>query len=398
MPEPMEITSDYIKSLAERIGPEIINIRRDLHKHPELSFQEHRTSALIGQILTDWGVEYTTGWAKTGIVGQITGGLTSDKVIAIRADMDALPITEKTDLPFSSVHEGIMHSCGHDVHMSCLLGAIYILNHTKSSWGGIVKFIFQPGEEKLPGGASFLIEEGVLTNPKPDLILGQHVQPNMEAGTAGIFPGNSMASCDEIYITITGKGGHAGMPHLCIDPIQVASHFLIASQSLISKEKAPFAPAVLSFGKVNTLGGATNIIPDEIRLEGTLRCMDEELRIHLWERIKVLLKAQCAAFGADFVLNIEKGYPCLINQVEASGQWIKYAADYIGNENIMHVPPRLTSEDFAYYSQQIPACFYRLGTGRSSNVHTPEFKVDEHAITTGAGLMAWLSIRFLQYT
>jgi amidohydrolase len=181
--------------------------------------------------------------------------------------------------------------------------------------------------------------------------------PNMEAGTAGICPGNSMASCDEIYITITGKGGHAAMPHLCIDPIQVASHFLIASQSLISKEKAPFAPAVLSFGKVNTLGGATNIIPDEIRLEGTLRCMDEELRKHLWERIENLLRAQCAAFGADFVLNIEKGYPCLINQVEASGQWVKYAADYIGNENIMHVPPRLTSEDFAYYSQQIRLVF-----------------------------------------
>ncbi|MBK8642774.1 MAG: amidohydrolase [Saprospiraceae bacterium] len=393
----MKITKDYIKSRAESIGPEIIDIRRDLHRHPELSFQEHRTSEKISQILTGWGVEFSSGWAGTGIVGVISGDLPAHSVIALRADMDALPIVEKSGLEFASVNEGKMHACGHDIHMSCLLGAIHILHNTRSSWGGTVKFIFQPGEEKLPGGASILINEGVLSNPKPDIIIGQHVQPNMEAGTAGICPGNSMASCDEIYITITGKGGHAAMPHLCIDPLLVASHFLIASQSLISKEKAPFAPAVLSFGKMNTLGGATNIIPDQIQLEGTLRCMDENLRNQLWARIEELLKGQCAAFGAEYLLRIEKGYPCLINNASAAEKWAELASDYIGAQNIAHVPPRLTSEDFAYYSHQIPACFYRLGTGPSSNVHTPEFKVDETSIVSGSGLMAWLSIGFLQY-
>lgn len=382
-----------INELAERFESELISIRRTLHANPELSFQEHNTSLFIQKTLKEWGVPFTADWAGTGIVGLIESNNPSDKVIALRADIDALPIQEKNDLPFISKNEGIMHACGHDVHTTCLLGAIKILNSLKDDWQGRIKFIFQPGEEKLPGGASILIDQNVLENPIPQCILGQHVQPNMKVGQVGICSGKSMASCDEIYINVIGKGGHAAMPHLTVNPLLVVAQLLSCLDQEMNAEKSKGAHAILSFGKINSVGGATNIIPDVVKVEGTLRCMDEEFR----KNFHLKLEQVCDRIGNETLskveIRIDKGYPCLINNELLSNQFMGVSSDLIGESQVMKMEPRMTSEDFAYYSQRIPAIFYRLGTGDSTNVHTSQFIVNEDSIKIGSSLMAYLAMK-----
>lgn len=385
-----------IKEEARGMQIKLMEWRTHLHQHPELSFQEVNTSQFLQKVLEEHGISFETGWAGNGLVGLLSGHGKGNRVIALRADMDALPIQEENECSYKSMYEGVMHACGHDVHMTWLLGALVILSKFKAEWGGVVKFLFQPGEEKLPGGASLMIQQGVLENPKVSLIIGQHVQPGMQVGKMGVSGGNFMASCDELYVEIIGKGGHAATPHLCVDVVLAASQVVIALQSLISREKNPMHPAVLSFGKFNTMGGATNIIPERVRLEGTFRCMDEDTRERLLSRIQQMTEIVAHSLNAEARVQIDRGYPCLKNDEQAVQHLTHFAKDYLGEGQVEQMVPRMTSEDFAYYSHQVPAVFYRTGIGKAESVHHPRFDVDEDCLHTGAGCMAFLAMSHLR--
>lgn len=384
-----------IKELAHQYAPEFIAIRRHIHAHPELSFQEFETSKYIQQQLDAFGVKYTAGIAGTGIVAIIEGKNPASKTIALRADIDALPITEANDVPYKSLNTGIMHACGHDVHTTCVLGATRILQELKDEFEGTIKILFQPGEEKHPGGASLMIKDGALENPRPDAIIGMHVQPSMEAGLLGFRAGQYMASADEIYITIKGKGGHAAQPHLTTDTILVASHLVVSLQQVISRNNNPFSPSVLSICAFNG-GYTTNVIPSEVKLMGTFRAMDETWRFKAHEIIKKQATELAHAMGAEIEIDILVGYPCLYNNEEVTSRARTKAEEYLGQDNVQDTEVRMGAEDFAFYSQIIPACFFRLGTGNvargiTSGVHTPTFDIDERAIETGIGAMAYLA-------
>ncbi len=388
---------NHIKSAAKAIESELIDIRHHIHSHPELSFEEYKTAELVENYLNSLGIP-NKRMAKTGVVGLIDSGK-EGKVIALRADLDALPIQENNQVAYKSKHPGIMHACGHDVHTTCLLGAAKILWQNKDSFKGKIKLIFQPGEEKLPGGASLLIEEGVLENPKVDYIVGQHVMPLIDEGKVGFREGLYMASTDEIYLKIIGKGGHGAMPHLAIDPVIIAASILVDLQQVISRACPPHIPSVLSFGKVLAMG-ATNIIPNEVILEGTFRTLDEDWRAQAHEVIKKYVNHACEAKGAKAELNIVKGYPYLKNDIELTRKCKTIATEYLGSENVEELGIWMAAEDFAWYSQQVPACFYRLGIrnkerGIVHSVHHPNFDIDEDAIKTGAGLMAQIAIEML---
>jgi amidohydrolase len=390
---------ETIKNLAKQYLPEVIALRRHLHMHPELSTLEFNTSAFISKNLTEWGIEHQTGVAGTGIVAHITGTLPSSKTIALRADMDALPITEETGLPFKSIHEGVMHACGHDVHMSSLLGTAMILNQLKNEFGGTIRLIFQPSEEKYPGGASVMIREGVLENPVPSAIFGQHVYPELPAGSIGMKPGKYMASTDEIYLTVKGKGGHAATPHLTVDPIANGAQIVVALQQIVSRNALPTMPTVISFGKF-IANGRTNIIPDTAQIEGTIRTFDERWRAEAHRLITRTARGIAQSLGAECEVFIDKGYPFLVNNEDLTRKTREAAIEFLGSEKVVDLDLRMTAEDFAYYSQIIPGCFYRLGImdpaiGKASGLHSATFTIDETSLETGMGLMTWLAIKEL---
>ena len=385
-----------IKEMSGIIFPEVVEIRRHLHMYPELSRQEHQTAAFIASKLTDMGIPIETGVAGTGLVGLIRGKRGDGPVIALRADMDALPITEENDLPYKSRNPGVMHACGHDVHMSCLLGAARILNDLRDHWGGMVKLIFQPSEETAPGGARLMIEEGVLENPAPEAIFGQHVFVPLPAGKVGIRSGKYMASADEIYLTVKGRGGHAATPHLSVDPVVIAAQIVVALQTIVSRSARPAMPSVLTFGRIEGLG-RTNIIPDEVKIQGTFRTFDEEWRADALQRITSMTAGIARGMGGECQVYIEEGYPFLVNDDHLADAFRKHATAYLGSENVVELDLAMTAEDFAFFSQKMPACFYRLGIsnplkGVGSNLHTPNFDVDEKAMETGMGLMAYLAV------
>ncbi|MFI5170759.1 MAG: M20 family metallopeptidase [Chitinophagales bacterium] len=388
--------AEKIKALSSEYFNEIKNCRRHLHQHPELSFQEFETSSFIQKKLTEYGIAFKNNIAKTGVVGIIEGKNPGSKTIALRADMDALPINELNNVEYKSLNPGVMHACGHDVHTSCLLGAAKILAELKSEFEGVVKLIFQPSEEKLPGGAKVMIEEGVLENPVVENIVGQHVYTPFKSGSVAFCFGTMMASTDEIYITVKGKGGHGAYPHLAKDPVMMAAQMLVALQQVVSRNLTPFQPAVLTFGKV-IANGATNVIPDEVYIEGTFRAMDEEVRNKAHQLIEKIARGTVESMGGTLELNIEKGYPVLINDETLTQRVYNRAIDYLGKENVIVSTPWMGGEDFAFYSQKIPACFYRLGTGNPekgivSNIHTPTFDIDEDALKTGMGFMAYNAV------
>lgn len=388
-----------IQQAATRYLAEIIDIRRHLHAHPELSFEEYKTAEFIASKLKNWNISYTAGIVKTGIVALIEGQNPSKKVIALRADLDALPITEINTCSYRSQNDGVMHACGHDVHSASLLGAAKILNELKGEFEGTIKLLFQPGEEKLPGGASLMIKEGVLENPHAQHIFGQHVFPTMEVGKVGFRNGMYMASTDEIYITVKGKGGHAAMPADYKSPLLIASRILLELNKTFMLEEQP-APTVLAFGKI-VGNGATNVIPDEVYIEGTFRTMNEDWRRDAKVKMKTLAEEIAKEMGGSCDYIIENGYPFLVNDVETTTRARAAAEAYLGKENVEELPLRMTAEDFAFFSQKIPACFYRLGTankakGITSGVHTATFDIDEKALEIGAGLMAWLAVNELQ--
>ena len=384
-----------IKSRAKDINPYLVNTRHHLHANPELSFQEFETSQFIKSELSRIGIEFTS-IADTGVVALIEGKNPSKSTMALRGDIDALPILEANQVDYKSKNKGVMHACGHDVHTTCLLGAAKILNDLKSEFEGTIKLIFQPGEEKLPGGASLMIKEGVLENPAPRSIIGQHVMPLIPVGKVGFRSGMYMASADEIYITIKGKGGHAAMPEMNIDPVLIASQVIVSLQQIVSRNASPKIPSVLSFGKV-IAEGATNVIPDEVYLEGTFRTFDEEWRSEAHQKITSITQGIARSMGGDCDVDIKKGYPFLKNHPEVTARAKKSSIEYLGADNVVDLDIWMAAEDFAWYSQETDACFYRLGTrneekGITSGVHTPTFDIDEGALEIGAGLLSWIAV------
>ena len=387
---------EKIKQLAKNYKEEFIEVRRTIHANPELSYVEFETSKYIQSKLTDWGIPFVA-MATTGVVGLIKGNNADDRIVALRADIDALPIVEENDVPYKSKNNGVMHACGHDVHTTCLLGAAKILNETKQYWTGTVKLIFQPGEEKNPGGASLLIKEGVLENPAPQKIFGLHVHNILQVGQFSFRGGMVMASTDEIYISIKSKGGHAAAPHLTADTILIASQLVVSLQQIVSRNNSPFNPTVLSITSIQG-GNATNIIPSEVKLMGTFRAMDEAWRYKAHELIKTQTELLVKAMGAEADVRIDIGYPFVKNDEALSASARILAEEFAGVENVSETELRMGAEDFAYYSQIIPACFYRLGVGNEAKgikigVHTPTFNVDEDAIEHGMGMMAWLGVK-----
>lgn len=382
-----------IKELARQLAPEFIEVRHYLHAHPELSYQEFETSKFIQQKLAEWGIPFEVK-AGTGVVGLIEGRDPASRIVALRADMDALPITEANETDYRSTRPGVMHACGHDVHTTCLLGAAKILTATRSDWSGTVKLIFQPGEEKNPGGASLLIKEGVLENPAPQAIFALHVNPQLEIGKLSFRAGKVMASADEIYMTIRSKGGHAAAPQLTADTILVASQLIVALQQVISRNNNPLQPSVLSITSFQG-GHTTNVIPSEVKLMGTFRAMDEGWRFRAHELIRKLSTGLVESMGAELDLHIDVGYPTVYNNETLNARTRQIAEQYMGAEHVEETEIRMGAEDFGYYSQKIPGCFFRLGTanrskGITAGVHTPHFNIDESAIETGIGIMAWI--------
>ena len=381
-----------IKALAKQYKDEFIGIRQFLHAHPELSYQEFETSRFVQEKLAEYGIPFQLK-ATTGVIGTIEGKNHSSRVIALRGDMDALPIKEENDIAYKSTREGIMHACGHDVHTTCLLGAAKILAETKSEWEGTVKLIFQPGEERNPGGASLLIKEGVLENPAPQCIFGLHVNPQLEVGKLSFRGGKVMASADELYITIKSKGGHAAAPHLTADTILIASHLIVSLQQVISRNRDPFSPSVLTISSFQG-GFTTNVIPSEVKLMGTFRAMDEDWRFKAHDIIRKHTVELVHAMGAEADILIDVGYPTVYNNEALHEKAKCLAEDFMGSQQVEETEVRMGAEDFGYYSQKIPGCFFRLGTankqkGITSGVHTPTFNIDEDAIEIGMGMMAW---------
>jgi amidohydrolase len=385
-----------VKEASLAAAVDVIKMRRHLHANPELSYQEHKTSKFVADTLRSFGLNPVEGIAGTGVVALIEGRNAGKKTVALRADMDALPIQEANNVEYKSKNAGVMHACGHDVHTSSLLGTAKILAGLRDQFEGTVKLIFQPGEEKNPGGASLMIKEGVLENPRPFSIIGQHVMPLVPVGKIGFREGMYMASSDEIYIKVIGKGGHGATPELTIDPVLIASHIIIALQQVISRNASPKQPTVLTFGRIHG-DGATNIIPNEVNIAGTFRALNEEWRESGLKKITKMAESIAEGMGGRCEIELSRGYPYLENNPELTRRIRKAAEEYVGPENVVDIDLTLGSEDFAYYSHVVPASFYRLGTrnegkGITSYVHTPTFDIDEDALRIGPGVMAWMTI------
>jgi amidohydrolase len=382
-----------IAQLANNFKESVTGIRRHLHAYPELSYNEFETCAFVEKELAKIGLA-SKKMGGTGLVSLIEGKDAGSRVIALRADMDALPIAEENDVPYKSTRPGIMHACGHDAHTAVLLGAARILQETRDQWSGTVKLIFQPGEERNPGGATYMIRDGALDNPVPEGIVALHVHPSLQVGKLSFRKGTVMASADELYITLKGKGGHAAAPQLTTDIILVASHLVVSLQQIISRNNHPLNPSVLSITSFQG-GYTTNVIPSEVKLMGTLRCLDETWRAKAHELIIRHVKHIAEAMGADAEIHIDKGYPTVLNHPQLTGNAWQLAEEFLGTENVEETEMRMGAEDFGYYAQEIPGCFYRLGVmneakGITSGVHTPTFNIDEDAIETGMATMAWL--------
>jgi amidohydrolase len=398
----MTILAERIRQIASDLLPEMVAVRRHIHRDPELSKMEFRTMEYVCEQLAAIGIPFTKGIAGTGVVGIISGKNPAKGCIALRADMDALPIQEVNEVEYKSKNNGVMHACGHDVHTACLLGVARILKVFANEWDGTVKLLFQPSEETYPGGAIGMIDEGVLKDPEPSVVIGQHVFPFLRAGQAGFRPGLFMASTDEFFLTVRGKGGHGAMPQLAVDPIVIASHIVLALQQIVSRNANPLVPTVVTIGKISS-EGRTNVIPGEVRLEGTVRTFDESWRKLVHEKIATIASGTAEAMGGHCDVRIDGGYPFLSNDPGLTLRLKSLAGDYLGETNVTEIDQKMGAEDFAYFAQALPSCFYALGisnpeAGIIGNLHTPDFNVDEDAIATGMGLMAWFVVNLMGET
>jgi len=387
---------DAIQSAADDVFPDVVALRRTLHRHPELSGEEHETARCVAERLDDLGLDVRTGVYKTGVVATLDGGAPGPTVL-LRGDIDALPIQEKTGLEFASEKEGVMHACGHDFHTSSLLGAAMILARCREDVHGQVRFCFQPHEERIPGGAKFMIEKGVLDasdgGPAVEAAFGQHVKPDLPPGTIGVRSGAFMASTDEVYVTVKGDGGHAAAPHEGVDPTYVAAEIVTGLQSLVSRRCPPGVPSVLTIGRL-IADGATNVIPESARLEGTFRAMDETWRFRAHALFRQLVKRTAEAHGATAEVEVREGYPVLRNDKAATTVVQGAAREYVGDDRVVDVGRWFAGEDFAYFLQECPGTFYQLGVGSDHGLHTSRFDPDEEALRTGAGFMAYLAWRY----
>ena len=385
------ITPERIKELIQAGHMETVAIRRHLHAHPELSFQEHATGAYIAERLVALGIEVRKGIAGTGVIGVVKGA-SPGKVVCLRADIDALPIQETNELPYRSTSAGVMHACGHDAHTAMVLAAGKILHELRQEWSGTVLLLFQPGEEKIPGGASLVLKEGALKDPAPTAIIGQHVTPELEVGKVGFHAGPFMASSDELYLSVKGKGGHAAMPEKLIDPILITAHLLIQLKEKFEEYRKD-RPLILGFGKV-IADGATNVVPNEVQIAGTLRTFDEDLRAELHALLPQWAQEICANYGGSCEFEVRHGYPVLVNDEALTARMRSAAEEFLGKEHVVDMPRRMGSEDFAFYTQVMPGSFHRLGTGNPKKgppkgLHTPDFNIAEEAMALGAGVMVF---------
>jgi amidohydrolase len=402
--EPWSMSADQlkerIKEIAARIFPELVSIRRHFHRYPELSFQEKETAGYIADRLTHLNIPHQSGIAGYGIKATIEGLAGEGACVGLRADMDALPIHETATHDYVSRHHGVMHACGHDAHMAILLGAAEILQEIRDHFTGKIVLIFQPAEEKLPGGAKKMIEAGVLKQPSIEAIYALHVSPDIECGKAGFKEGAFMASGDEINITVKGKGGHAAMPHLIQDNVLIAAQLLVHLQTVSSRLAPATIPTVLSFGRIMA-DGAHNIIPDQVLMQGTFRTFDETWRNKAKEHIRNIAVQTAAAMGASAEVVIDEGYPVLMNDPQTTRVAAEAMRCFLGQQAVAELPQRMTTEDFARFSHVVPSCLIRLGTAnpaksQPTGLHTAGFDIDERALEFGAGLMAFIAISRLK--
>jgi amidohydrolase len=379
---------------------EVINLRRHFHRYPELSYEETDTSSFITEWLSKNGISFRKGIAGTGIIGTIKGKAKGKKVVAVRAEMDALPITERNKTDYSSLNPGKMHACGHDAHIAMLLGTTKLLNSIRDQFGGTILLIFQPGEEKSPGGARLIIESGALQNPKPDIIIAQHILPELETGKVGYKSGRYMASCDEIYITITGKGGHAALPGLTTDQIYIASNLVIRLKNRMAEQLAiKKIPTVLGIGRISG-EGATNVIPEKVFISGTFRTFDEKWRTEGQALIRQISDETAKEFGVLIEINIAEGYPVLYNDEKLTSEAISYSGELLGKDKVETYDVRMSSDDFSFYSAIAPSLYYRIGIRKKDTemlkLHTADFDIDEDGLETGVANLSWLVYNFLK--
>ena len=387
---------DVINNELNVIHAETIAHYKHLHQHPELSFEEKNTSEYVASVLSDLGISFRNKIGGYGILAWIEGQNPRSRIIALRADMDALPITETNDIDFKSKNDGVMHACGHDTHTASLLSVAKIISHLKDRITGTILFIFQPGEEKHPGGARLMLEDGIFDVYKPDLIIGQHAYVDYPSGTVGFEGGVIMASADEVHIKIKGKGGHGAIPNIVNDTVLAASQLIVSMQQIVSRRSNPFLPMVLTFGKF-IANGATNVIPDEVVLGGTLRCMDESEREKVKPIIREIAVSTAKAYGCECDIDVYDGYPCTYNNEEVTRLMKEYAIDFLGEGKVRGLPKRMTSEDFGFFSQQYPSTFYRfgvIGSQHCTGLHTSTFLIDDEALKTSVGTMAYLALRY----
>ncbi|ACF11390.1 amidohydrolase [Chlorobaculum parvum NCIB 8327] len=400
----LSILATRVREAAQRLYPDIAAVRRHLHMHPELSYQEFRTTAFIKEYLAKLGIEPEPQLLETGVVAVLRGTGAPEskerKTVALRADIDALPLQEENSHDFCSTEAGCMHACGHDMHTAMLLGAASVLSDMKDELNGDVLLIFQPAEEKAPGGAKPMIDAGLLKRYQPSAIFAQHCFSSVQSGSVAMCKGGFMAAADELYITVHGQGGHASSPHKTRDPILASAHIITALQHLVSRVAPPHEPAVLSIASING-GHATNIIPGKVTMQGTMRTMNEELRSLLHERFEKTVKQVAEAFEVEADVEIRFGYPVLYNDPDMTDLAWEAAKEYLGDENVHPSAPLMTAEDFAYYLRECPGSFWQLGTGLADDkpgnlLHSPTFNPDEHSLETGVGMMSYLALRYLR--
>lgn len=390
---------ELIHELTEKYAGETVAIRRHLHQYPELSLEERETAAFICERLDEFSIPYRSGVAGNGVIAEIHGqaeaGSALGDVVALRADIDALPIQEPDGLEFCSKRPGVMHACGHDIHSAALLGAGRILQTVREQFAGTVRLLFQPSEERIPGGALGMIQAGALRSPVVSSVIGEHVNPDLPAGTVAFHAGFFMASVDDVFITVRGRGGHAAKPHQNIDPVIISAQLLSGLQQIVSRSADPLVPSVLSFGRV-IADGAHNVIPDEVRIEGTFRTTDDAWRYEAHEQIRRIADATATAMGGEVDVEIRGGYPTVINETALTERLRSSAATYLGQDQVVDIPPAMWAEDFAYYGREVPACFYNLGVGMpgtdNAPVHSPAFQAEESCISLAAGLLSYLAL------
>ncbi len=396
----MDDIKTIVNGLAHDTIDEVVSIRRKIHAYPEISFDEYKTSELIQQKLKEWGIHFQGGIATTGVVALIEGHNPEGPVIAMRADMDALPIEEKNDVEYASVRPGYMHACGHDAHTAMVLGAGKIIHELRDYFSGKVMLIFQPSEETYPGGAKVMLEEGIFSKIKPDLIFGQHVLPELNSGTIGMRPGQYMASSDEFYIRVRGKGGHGATPHLNIDPVVIASEIVLALQTLVSRKAHPAMPTVISVGKM-IADGLPNVTPEIVDMEGIIRTFDDKWRKEMHQLVKNTVKGISHSHGATAEVNIIHGYPSIYNDVDVTARVKRYAEIYWGKQNVKNLPQRMTSDDMAYFLKEVPGTYYRLGSGNpekgiTANLHSSTFDIDEETLLPGMAFLSYVVLSELE--